>query len=40
MNLNRNLTGFEAALPDNYGRSHSELAAYLNTLRARYTASS
>ena len=36
MTLNRRLTGFEAALPDNYGRSHTDLAAYLNTLRARY----
>jgi hypothetical protein len=34
--LNRRLTGFEAALPDNYGWSHEALAEHLNMLRARY----
>jgi hypothetical protein len=36
MSFNRNRTGFQAALPDNYGRPHADLAAYLNTLKARY----
>ena len=35
-NLNRNWTGFEAALPDNYGWSYEALAEHLNMLRARY----
>jgi hypothetical protein len=39
MKLNRTLTGFEAALPDNYGRNRAELAAYLNSLKGRYSAS-
>jgi len=37
MTLNKTLTGFEAALPDNYGRSRAELAAYLNSLKDRYS---
>ena len=32
-------SGFDGALPDNYGWSLAELAAYLNSMRARYTAS-
>ena len=34
--INRTLTGFEGALPDNYGRDHAELAAHLNRLREQY----
>ena len=34
--INRTLTGFEGALPDNYGRDHAELAAHLNQLREQY----
>ena len=34
--INRKLTGFEAALPDNYGWDYAELAAHLNRLRERY----
>jgi hypothetical protein len=36
-NMNRRMSGFEAALPDNYGWSYAELAEHLNTLKARYT---
>ena len=35
----RNLTGFEGALPDNYGRDCAELAEHLNRLRERYVSS-
>lgn len=35
-NMNRQLSGFEAALPDNYGWSYEALAEHLNTLRERY----
>ena len=31
------ISGFQGALPDNYGRDYEELAAYLNQLKARYT---
>ena len=34
--INRTLTGFEGALPDNYGRDCAELAAHLNQLREQY----
>jgi hypothetical protein len=34
----RKLAGFDGALPDNYGRTHSDLASYLNTLKRKYTA--
>jgi uncharacterized membrane protein len=37
--INRNLTGFEAALPDNYGWDCAELAAHLNQLREQYASS-
>ena len=40
MSINRSLTGFGGALPDNYGWDYAELAAHLNTLRARYVGSS
>jgi hypothetical protein len=39
MTVSRKLTGFEGALPDNYGRSHADLAAYLNRLKARFAGS-
>ena len=39
LKLCRLLSGFEGALPDNYGWNLAELAAYLNTLRARYAGS-
>ena len=35
----RRLTGFEGALPDNYGRDCAELAEHLNSLREEYTGS-
>jgi len=31
------LTGFEGALPDNYGRAHADLASYLNALKEKYS---
>jgi hypothetical protein len=34
--ISRTLTGFEGALPDNYGRDCAELAAHLNQLREQY----
>jgi hypothetical protein len=34
--MNRRLSGFEAALPDNYGWKYAELAEHHNTLKARY----
>jgi hypothetical protein len=34
--INRTMTGFEGALPDNYGWDCAELAAHLNSLRERY----
>jgi hypothetical protein len=34
--INRGLTGFDAALPDNYGRDHAELAAHINRWRERH----
>jgi hypothetical protein len=34
--LNRGMTGFEAALPDNYGWDYAELATHLNELKQRY----
>lgn len=34
--INRTLTGFEGALPDNYGRDCAKLAAHLNQLREQY----
>jgi hypothetical protein len=34
--FNRRLSGFEAALPDNYGWSYEALAEHLNTLRNQY----
>jgi hypothetical protein len=37
--INRALTGFEGALPDNYGWDYAELAAHLNQLRERYISS-
>ena len=37
--LMRRLTGFEGALPDNYGRNCAELADYLNRLREQYLGS-
>jgi hypothetical protein len=30
------MTGFEAALPDNYGWDYAELATHLNALKQRY----
>ena len=35
--INRTLTGFEGALPDNYGWDYVELAAHLNRLREQRT---
>ena len=35
----RRLTGFEGALPDNYGRDCAELADHLNRLREQYVRS-
>ncbi|HWX18342.1 MAG TPA: STM3941 family protein [Candidatus Binatia bacterium] len=35
--LNEGLVGYEAALPDNYGMKHEELAALLNRKKAEYT---
>ena len=37
MNLNRRLTGYEAAIPDNYGWKYAELAEHLNALKSRFT---
>ena len=37
--FNRALTGFEGALPDNYGWDYVELAAHLNRLRDQYLSS-
>lgn len=37
--MNRRMTGFEAALPDNYGWDYAELAAHLNRLREQYVKS-
>ena len=37
--INRALTGFEGALPDNYGWDYAELAAHLNRLREQYVSS-
>jgi hypothetical protein len=34
--LNEKLMGYEAALPDNYGMKHEELAALLNRKKAEY----
>jgi hypothetical protein len=34
--MSRGISGFEAALPDNYGWDYAELAEHLNTLKARY----
>jgi hypothetical protein len=34
--LSRNLCGYEAAMPDNFGMKHEDLAALLNRLRDRY----
>jgi len=34
--INRSLTGFEAALPDNYGWDYAKLAAHLNELRDKH----
>jgi hypothetical protein len=34
--LNQALLGYEAALPDNYGMKHEELAALLNRKKAEY----
>ena len=34
--INRALTGFEGALPDNYGWDYAELAAHLNRLREQH----
>ena len=34
--LNAELLGYEAALPDNYGMKHEELAALLNRKKAEY----
>jgi hypothetical protein len=39
MTFSRELTGFEGALPDNYGRSDADLAAYLNQLKAQFAGS-
>ena len=36
--LNVRLSGFEAALPDNYGWDYAELAEYLNRARGKYLA--
>jgi hypothetical protein len=35
-NFNRRFTGFEAGLPDNYGRDCAELAEHLNRMREQY----
>jgi hypothetical protein len=37
--LSRKLSGFDGALPDNYGWEHAKLAAHLNELRAKYLGS-
>ena len=37
MRASSGISGFQGALPDNYGRDYQELADYLNQLRARYT---
>lgn len=37
--FNVRLTGFEAALPDNYGWDYAELAEHLNRLREQYVPS-
>lgn len=34
--ISRNLSGFEGALPDNYGWDYAELAAHLNRLREKH----
>jgi len=38
MSVNRQVLGFDGALPDNYGWDHAELAEHLNRLRAQYVA--
>lgn len=38
MSVNRQVLGFDGALPDNYGWDRAELAAHLNRLRAQYVA--
>lgn len=37
--INRSFTGFEGALPDNYGWDYGELAAHLNRLKQEYVSS-
>lgn len=37
MRASSTVSGFQGALPDNYGRDYEELAGYLNQLKARYT---
>ena len=37
--FNRGFMGFEAALPDNYGRDYAELAEHLNRMREQYVSS-